>query len=186
VNDIFVTNPVFSSRNIREGRQTVLVKLNQIGTVTETIQTIDLCRAAGWRFVISYRSGETEDTFMADFAVAMGGCQIKTGSGCRSERIAKYNRLLEIERSLGASALFEPPIKLGIIVATEAPNVLSGVNWNLLPGHGAINAMERLTPWSDFHEQVFRGRERIAPSPPYPYSARIARPGRHARPERRR
>jgi enolase len=65
-----------------------------------------LCKAAGWRFIISHRSGETEDTFISDFAVAMGGGQIKTGSLCRSERIAKYNRLLEIERELGASAVF--------------------------------------------------------------------------------
>ena len=90
----------------------MLIKLNQIGTVTETIQTIDLCRAVGLRFVISHRSGETEDSFIADFAVAMGGGQIKTGSACRSERIAKYNRLLEIERSLGASAVFESPFKV--------------------------------------------------------------------------
>jgi enolase len=110
--DIFVTNPAFVRRGISEkAANAVLIKLNQIGTVTETIQTIDLCRAAGWRFIISHRSGETEDTFMADFAVAMGGGQIKTGSGCRSERIAKYNRLLEIERSLGTSAQFEPKIK---------------------------------------------------------------------------
>jgi enolase len=111
--DIFVTNPAFVRRGIREkAANAVLIKLNQIGTVTETIQTIDLCRQAGWRFVISHRSGETEDTFMADFAVAMGGGQIKTGSACRGERIAKYNRLLEIERSLGASTLFESPFKL--------------------------------------------------------------------------
>lgn len=110
--DIFVTNPAFVRRGIAEkAANAVLIKLNQIGTVTETMQTIDLCRAAGWRFVISHRSGETEDTFMADFAVAMGGSQIKTGSLCRSERIAKYNRLLEIEGTLGASALFESPLK---------------------------------------------------------------------------
>src|SRR5262249_30793000 len=107
--DIFVTNPTFVRRGIAEkAANAVLIKLNQIGTVTETIQTIDLCRAAGWHFVISHRSGETEDTFTADFAVAMGGGQIKNGSACRSERIAKYNRLLEIERCLGTSALFEP------------------------------------------------------------------------------
>jgi enolase len=86
-----------------------LIKLNQIGTVTETIEAIDLCRQAGWGFVISHRSGETEDAFMADFAVAMGGGQIKTGSACRSERIAKYNRLLEIESELGGAALFDNP-----------------------------------------------------------------------------
>jgi len=109
--DIFVTNPVFVRRGIaKKAANAALIKLNQIGTVTETIQTIDLCRTAGWRFIVSHRSGETEDTFMADFAVAMGGGQIKTGSGCRSERIAKYNRLLEIEKSLGSSAVFEPLI----------------------------------------------------------------------------
>jgi enolase len=111
--DIFVTNPDFVRRGIAEkSANAVLIKLNQIGTVSETIQTIDLCRAAGWHFVVSHRSGETEDTFMADFAVAMGGGQIKTGSACRGERITKYNRLLEIERSLGASALFESPFKM--------------------------------------------------------------------------
>jgi enolase len=108
--DIFVTNPDFVRRGIREATaNAVLIKLNQIGTVTETIRTIDLCRAVGWRFVISHRSGETEDAFMADFAVAMGGGQIKTGSLCRSERIAKYNRLLEIEVELGRAARFETP-----------------------------------------------------------------------------
>ena len=99
--DLYVTNTRFIARGIEEGStNAVLIKLNQIGTVTETIDAIDLCRKAKWGFVISHRSGETEDTFMADFAVAMGGGQIKTGSACRSERIAKYNRLLEIEASL--------------------------------------------------------------------------------------
>ena len=87
----------------------MLIKLNQIGTVTETIETIDLCRKAGWGYIISHRSGETEDSFIADFAVAMGGGQIKTGSACRSERIAKYNRLLEIEAELGGEARFGNP-----------------------------------------------------------------------------
>jgi enolase len=105
--DIYVTNTRFIERGIREkASNAVLIKLNQIGTVTETIQAIELCRKAGWGFVISHRSGETEDAFMADFAVAMGGGQIKTGSACRSERIAKYNRLLEIEQELGAQARF--------------------------------------------------------------------------------
>ncbi|MBE0533348.1 MAG: phosphopyruvate hydratase [Rhodospirillales bacterium] len=108
--DIFVTNPSFVARGIAErSANAVLIKLNQIGTVTETMATIDLCRKAGWGYVISHRSGETEDTFMADFAVAMGGGQIKTGSACRSERIAKYNRLLEIERELGRGAVFGNP-----------------------------------------------------------------------------
>jgi enolase len=110
--DIFVTNKKFVERGIREKTaNAVLIKLNQIGTVSETIETIDLCRKAGWGFVISHRSGETEDTFLADFAVAMGGGQIKTGSLCRSERIAKYNRLLEIEAELGKSAVFISPFK---------------------------------------------------------------------------
>ncbi|MDA8231424.1 MAG: phosphopyruvate hydratase [Magnetospirillum sp.] len=108
--DIFVTNTAFIRRGIAEKTaNAVLIKLNQIGTVTETIQAIGLCRQAGWNYVISHRSGETEDTFMADFAVAMAGGQIKTGSLCRSERIAKYNRLLEIERELGTAAVFQSP-----------------------------------------------------------------------------
>lgn len=108
--DLFVTNSRFVRRGIAEkAANAVLIKLNQIGTVTETIETIDMCRKAGWGYVISHRSGETEDTFMADFAVAMGGGQIKTGSACRSERIAKYNRLLEIEAELGPAAVFGNP-----------------------------------------------------------------------------
>jgi len=108
--DIYVTNVRFIERGILEqSTNSVLIKLNQIGTVTETIRAIELCRKAGWSFVISHRSGETEDTFMADFAVAMGGGQIKTGSACRSERIAKYNRLLEIESELGRVAAFGNP-----------------------------------------------------------------------------
>jgi enolase len=105
--DLLVTNTRFIARAIEEKScNAVLIKLNQIGTVTETVAAIHMCRRAGWGFVISHRSGETEDTFMADFAVAMGGGQIKTGSACRSERIAKYNRLLEIERELGTAAVF--------------------------------------------------------------------------------
>ena len=108
--DIYVTNVRFIERGIKEKTtNSVLIKLNQIGTVTETIRAVELCRKAGWSFVISHRSGETEDTFMADFAVAMGGGQIKTGSACRSERIAKYNRLLEIESELGKRAKFTNP-----------------------------------------------------------------------------
>ncbi|MBN1548280.1 MAG: phosphopyruvate hydratase [Syntrophaceae bacterium] len=109
--DIFVTNTKYIKRGIQERTaNAVLIKLNQIGTVTETMEAIALCRQAGWGYVISHRSGETEDSFLADFAVAMGGGQIKTGSLCRSERIAKYNRLLEIEDELGAVALFENPL----------------------------------------------------------------------------
>lgn len=108
--DIFVTNTKFIARGIAEkSTNAVLIKLNQIGTVTETVEAIKLCRQAGWNYVVSHRSGETEDTFLADFAVAMGGGQIKTGSACRSERIAKYNRLLEIEAELGGKAVFGNP-----------------------------------------------------------------------------
>ena len=108
--DIFVTNPAFIERGIKaKAANAVLIKLNQIGTVTETRKAIELCQEAGWGYVISHRSGETEDTFMADFAVAMSGGQIKTGSACRSERIAKYNRLLEIENDLGSASEFKSP-----------------------------------------------------------------------------
>jgi enolase len=105
--DILVTNPQYIRRAIKERTcNAALIKLNQIGTVTETIEAVQLCRDAGWGFVISHRSGETEDSFMADFAVAMGGGQIKTGSLCRSERLAKYNRLLEIEVDLDGAAIY--------------------------------------------------------------------------------
>jgi enolase len=108
--DNFVTNPKFIARGIKEKTaNAALIKLNQIGTVTETVQAIALCRKAGWGYVTSHRSGETEDTFLADFTVAMGGGQIKTGSASRSERIAKYNRLLEIEAELGSAANFSSP-----------------------------------------------------------------------------
>jgi enolase len=105
--DLLVTNPIYIRRAITERAcNAALIKLNQIGSVTETMEAIALCQRAGWNYVVSHRSGETEDSFIADFAVAMGGGQIKTGSLCRSERIAKYNRLLEIEQELGPAALF--------------------------------------------------------------------------------
>lgn len=110
--DILVSNPEFIKRAIKEKTcNAALIKLNQIGTVTEAMESIQLCRNAGWNYVISHRSGETNDTFIADFAVAMGGGQIKSGSVCRGERLAKYNRLLEIEFDLGKGALFENPLK---------------------------------------------------------------------------
>ena len=105
--DLFVTNTVYVERGISESSaNAVLIKLNQIGTVSETVATIEMCRLAGWNYIISHRSGETEDTFIADFAVALGGGQIKTGSLCRSERVAKYNRLLEIEAELRVASNF--------------------------------------------------------------------------------
>ncbi|CAN5764311.1 phosphopyruvate hydratase [soil metagenome] len=105
--DLFVTNPERLRRGIEEGSaNAILVKLNQIGTLSETLETVDLARRQGWGAVISHRSGETEDTTIADLAVACGMGQIKTGAPSRSERVAKYNRLLRIEAEMGASARF--------------------------------------------------------------------------------
>jgi enolase len=105
--DVFVTNVQYLQKGIELGAaNAILIKLNQIGTVTETLDAINLARRHSYRAVISHRSGETEDTFIADLAVATGTGQIKTGSVSRSERIAKYNRLLLIEAELGAAARF--------------------------------------------------------------------------------
>ena len=103
--DLFVTDPEILRRGVREGvANAVLVKVNQIGTLSETFETLEIAREAGYAAVISHRSGETEDTFIADLAVATGAGQIKTGSMCRSDRVAKYNRLLRIEERLGEAA----------------------------------------------------------------------------------
>ena len=105
--DLFVTNVERLSRGIEGGiANSILIKLNQIGTVTETLEAIRMASEAGYTSVISHRSGETEDTFIADLAVATGAGQIKTGSACRSERVAKYNRLLRIEERLGDTAAY--------------------------------------------------------------------------------
>ncbi len=105
--DIFVTNTKYIARGIEEGTaNSSLIKLNQIGTVSETIEAVRMCRDAGWRHFMSHRSGETSDTFLADFAMAMDGGHLKTGSASRSERLAKYNRLLEIEYELGERAFY--------------------------------------------------------------------------------
>lgn len=105
--DLFVTNPVRLEKGIAEGAgNSILVKLNQIGTVTETIHTIEIARKAGYTSIISHRSGETEDTTIADFAVGLSTGQIKTGSLSRSERVAKYNRLLRIEEELATEAIY--------------------------------------------------------------------------------
>ena len=106
--DLFVTNTERLSRGIKEGiANAILIKLNQIGTVAETIDAIELARKSGYHSIISHRSGETEDTFIADLAVATGAGQIKTGSASRTDRIAKYNQLLRIEEELGAAARFQ-------------------------------------------------------------------------------
>ncbi len=105
--DLFVTNTERLQRGISERiGNAILIKLNQIGTVTETIEAIEMARKAGYASIVSHRSGETEDTFIADFVVAMGPGQIKTGSASRTDRVAKYNQLLRIEEELGAAAKF--------------------------------------------------------------------------------
>jgi enolase len=105
--DLFVTNTERLERGIEEGTaNSILIKLNQIGTVTETINAIELGRRHGYTAVVSHRSGETEDAFIADFVVGLGTGQIKTGSASRSDRIAKYNQLLRIEEELGETAVF--------------------------------------------------------------------------------
>jgi enolase len=105
--DLFVTNVKFLQRGIDEkAANSILIKVNQIGTLTETLDTIELAKTHGMTAVVSHRSGETEDTFIADHAVATNPGQIKTGSLCRSDRIAKYNQLLRIEEDLGESARY--------------------------------------------------------------------------------
>ena len=105
--DLFVTNVERLARGIREGvANSILIKLNQIGTVTETLAAIEMAHRAGYTAVISHRSGETEDVTIADLAVATNAGQIKTGSLCRTDRVAKYNQLLRIEEELGPSAVY--------------------------------------------------------------------------------
>ncbi len=112
--DIFVTNPKIFSRGIEDGvGNSILIKLNQIGTVTETLDAIEMAKLAGYTTVVSHRSGETEDTFIADLAVAINSGQIKTGSLSRSDRIAKYNQLIRIEEQLGDAAYYAQDIFIG-------------------------------------------------------------------------
>ncbi|GET43850.1 phosphopyruvate hydratase [Microseira wollei] len=112
--DLFVTNPTRLQKGIEtKAGNAILIKLNQIGSLTETLQTIDLATRNGYRSIISHRSGETEDTTIADLAVATRAGQIKTGSLCRSERVAKYNRLLRIEEELGDQAVYAGAVGLG-------------------------------------------------------------------------
>ncbi len=106
--DVFVTNPKILRKGIDQGiANSVLIKLNQIGTVSETIDAVEMAKRAGWTAVVSHRSGETEDSTIADFVVALNTGQIKTGSASRTDRLAKYNQLLRIEEELGPSAKFE-------------------------------------------------------------------------------
>jgi len=105
--DVFVTNPELLKRGIGEGvANAILIKVNQIGTLTETLDAIGLARASGYAAVISHRSGETEDTTIADLAVATGAGQIKTGAPARTDRVAKYNQLLRIEEELGSTGVY--------------------------------------------------------------------------------
>ena len=105
--DIFVTNPTFLQKGIDTGvANAILIKVNQIGTLTETLETIACAKKSGYGTIISHRSGETEDSFIADLAVATHARQIKTGSLSRSDRMAKYNRLLAIEELLGKAARY--------------------------------------------------------------------------------
>ncbi len=113
--DIFVTNAEILAKGIKEGiGNAILIKLNQIGTLTETLDTIELARRSGYRAVVSHRSGETEDTTIADVAVAMNAGQIKTGSLSRTDRVAKYNQLLRIEEELGTGAVYPGRSVLGL------------------------------------------------------------------------
>ncbi len=113
--DIFVTNVEILAKGIKEGiGNAILIKLNQIGTLTETLETIELARRSGYRAVVSHRSGETEDTTIADVAVAMNAGQIKTGSLSRTDRVAKYNQLLRIEEELGSGAVYPGRSVLGL------------------------------------------------------------------------
>jgi enolase len=105
--DLFVTNPAILRRGIAErAANAVLIKLNQVGTLTETLEAIQTARQAGFAAVVSHRSGETEDTTIADLAVGTASGQIKTGSLCRTDRVCKYNRLLRIEEELGGAARY--------------------------------------------------------------------------------
>jgi len=105
--DIFCTNPRILAQGIEQGvANAILIKMNQIGTITETLETIELARSADYNCFVSHRSGETEDTTLADLTVAVSAGHLKTGSACRSERIAKYNQLLRIERELAEQAKF--------------------------------------------------------------------------------
>ncbi len=110
--DLFVTNPIWLSKGIKGGvANAILIKLNQIGTLTETLEVIAMAQKAGYRTIMSHRSGETEDTTISDLAVATGAGQIKTGAPSRTDRVAKYNQLIRIEEELGKRAVYSPPLR---------------------------------------------------------------------------
>ena len=110
--DLFVTNPDRLMKGIREGvGNAILVKLNQIGTLTETLDVIEIAKRSAYRTIISHRSGETEDTTISDLAVGTNAGQIKTGAPSRTDRVGKYNQLLRIEEELGNRATYAPPLQ---------------------------------------------------------------------------
>ena len=110
--DLFVTNPKRLQKGIEQkAGNAILIKVNQIGTLTEAFEAMELAHRSGYRCIVSHRSGETEDTMISDIAVALGTGQIKTGAPCRGERTAKYNQLLRIEDCLGMYALYENPFR---------------------------------------------------------------------------
>jgi hypothetical protein len=123
--DLFVTNVERIARGIKENAaNSVLIKLNQIGTLTETIAAINRAREAGWGAMVSHRSGETVDSFIADFTVAMGTGHLKTGAPCRGERVEKYNQLMRIEEELGSRAVYAGPKGFVREVVRRAPTTL--------------------------------------------------------------
>jgi enolase len=108
--DLFVTNTKILQEGIEKGiANSILIKFNQIGSLTETVETIQMCQATGWNSIASHRSGETEDSFIADLAVGLQTGQIKTGSLSRTDRVCKYNQLLRIEEELGSAAMYVSP-----------------------------------------------------------------------------
>jgi enolase len=110
--DLYATQDAYIRTGIAtKASNAMVIRMAQVGTVTETVQAVNLCRKAGWAFIIADSTAETEDSFAADFAVGMGARQVKFGSTCRGDRTAKYNRLLEIESELGPSAIFESPLR---------------------------------------------------------------------------
>ena len=128
--DLFVTNVKRLATGIEKGcGNSILVKVNQIGTLTETLEAIEMAKLAGFTSIISHRSGETEDMTIADIAVAVNAGQIKTGSACRTDRIAKYNQLLRIEEDLGDGG----GLRRGHL-AEDADGVLEGLRSRLIPG----------------------------------------------------
>ena len=176
--DLFVTNPERLRRGIEAGvGNSILVKVNQIGTLTETLEAIRIARDAGYTAVISHRSGETEDTTIADLAVATGAGQIKTGAPSRSDRVAKYNRLLRIEEELGAAAgspVCRPSPSAGYEEAMSRPR----------RNEHARSAAEQRAGTTSRSPQTRRRARNTAPGGPQRRQPHQVGPGRPDRPRR--